>query len=46
MFIVGSFIFNSEIGFNLSLSASYVIGGILSILYCVYMVFYGKKDLS
>jgi len=46
MFIVASFIFNSEIGFNLSLSASYVIGGILSILYCVYMVFYGKKDLS
>lgn len=43
MFVISSFILNAAIGFNLSWTASYVAGGVLTVLYAVAVVLYERK---
>ncbi len=42
-FVTISYIANAKIGFNLSWTTSYVIGGVCTALYAVALVLYGKK---
>ena len=44
MFVIASFILNASIGFNLPWMASYVIAGVLTLLYAAAIVYYGKKS--
>ena len=44
MFVIASFILNASIGFNLPWVASYVIAGVLTLLYAAAIVYYGKKS--
>lgn len=44
MFVITSFILNASIGFNLPWVASYVIAGVLTLLYAAAIVYYGKKS--
>lgn len=46
MYVVSSFILNAAVGFNLPWTASYIIGGVLTALYAVCLIFYGKKRVS
>lgn len=46
MYVISSFILNAAVGFNLPWMASYVIGGLLTILYAVCLIFYGKRFVS
>lgn len=43
MFIISSFILNAAIGFNLPWNASYITGGILTVLYAIAVVYYGRR---
>ncbi len=43
MYVISSFILNAAVGFHLPWTASYVIGALLTVLYAVSLVFYGKK---
>ena len=43
MFIISSFILNATIGFNLPWNASYITGGILTVLYAIAVVYYGRR---
>lgn len=45
-FIIAAYILNAKIGFNLSLSVSYVLAIIFAILYCGYIIFTGKKKAA
>lgn len=42
-FIVTSFILNAKIGFNLSWTISYIIAGILTAMFIVSIIWYGKR---
>ena len=46
MYVISSFILNAAVGFHLPWTASYIIGGLLTVLYAVCLVFYGKKQMS
>ena len=46
MYVISSFILNAAVGFHLPWTASYVIGALLTVLYAVCLVFYGKKQMS
>lgn len=46
MFVISSFILNASIGFHLPWVASYVTGGVLTVLYAVAVVFYKRKDVE
>lgn len=46
MYVISSFILNASIGFHLPWMASYIIGAVLTVLYAVSLVFYGKKSVS
>ena len=46
MFIISSFILNASIGFNLPWLPSYIIAGVLTVLYAVVLIYYGGKDNS
>lgn len=46
MFVISSFILNAAIGFQLPWVASYVTGGVLTVLYAVAVVFYKRKDVE
>lgn len=46
MFVISSFILNAAIGFHLPWVASYVTGGVLTVLYAVAVVFYKRKDVE
>lgn len=43
MFIISSFILNAKIGFNLPWSASYIIGGILTVIYAAAILYRSRK---
>lgn len=43
MYVISSFILNAAVGFNLPWMVSYIIGGILTILYAACLIFYGRK---
>lgn len=43
MYVISSFILNAAVGFHLPWVASYIIGGVLTVLYAVCLVFYGRK---
>ena len=44
MFVVGSFILNSSIGFGLSWTASYLLAGVLAAVYAVGILYTGKSE--
>lgn len=44
MYVISSFILNAAIGFNLPWNISYIIGAVLTALYAVAVVLYGKKQ--
>ena len=43
IFIISSFLLNASIGFNLPLNVSYVIGGVIALLYLILVPRAGKK---
>lgn len=43
MFIISSFILNAKIGFNLPWPASYIIGGILTVIYAAAILYRSRK---
>ena len=46
MFIISSFILNAEIGFGVSWTASYIIAGVITVIYGVAIVYYGRKGIK
>lgn len=46
MFVVSSFILNASIGFSLSWNISYIIAGILTVLYALATIYGGRKKLQ
>lgn len=46
MFVVSSFILNASIGFRLSWNLSYIIAGILTVLYAAAIIYGGRKKLQ
>lgn len=46
MFVVSSFILNASIGFSLSWNISYIIAGILTVLYAAATIYAGRKKLQ
>ena len=46
MFIISSFILNAEIGFHMTWMASYIVAAVLTILYGLVVVHFGKKDMD
>lgn len=45
MYVISSFILNAAVGFHLPWLASYIIGGVLTVLYAVCLIIYGKKKV-
>lgn len=45
MYVISSFILNAAVGFHLPWLVSYIIGGVLTILYAVCLIIYGKKKV-
>lgn len=46
MFVVSSFILNASIGFSLSWNISYIIAGVLTVLYAAATIYGGRKNLQ
>lgn len=43
MFVISSFILNASIGFNLNWTISYIIGGVITVIYAVMVIVCGKR---
>lgn len=46
MFVVSSFILNASIGFHMPWIASYIVAGVLTPVYGVGVILYGRKQLE
>lgn len=44
--VIFSFILNAKIGFNLSWNISYIVAGVLTVLYAIFVVRCGKKEIE